>query len=259
MKQKRIFLFAAALAALLFLSGCNEDEKIVSEENEKAYRRATELLSEGRVDEAIQDFTAVIKKRDDAPASHFNLGHIHMTKLNDLVGAIYHFQKSIEEGEPNAQQVQGLIEECKRRLAEQLKGEMLPTEAERVRYLATIDKYKKENEELKQKVVSLNQTVSQANTRLAQAQTTPANTRQTGIAVLPGNTTGANAQQGQTQANAQRSASAKTYVIQSGDTLSKISQKVYGNKNRWQEIYQANKDTIKKPENLKVGQEIVIP
>jgi nucleoid-associated protein YgaU len=54
-------------------------------------------------------------------------------------------------------------------------------------------------------------------------------------------------------------AAAKTYVIQKGDTLSKISQKSYGTTKKWKSIYDANRDKIHNINNLKVGTQIVIP
>lgn len=69
----------------------------------------------------------------------------------------------------------------------------------------------------------------------------------------------------QTQVQPQQAAPAvvkaapKTYVIQKGDTLSKISQKFYGTTKKWKSIYDANRDKIHNINNLKVGSQIVIP
>lgn len=52
---------------------------------------------------------------------------------------------------------------------------------------------------------------------------------------------------------------AQQYTVAKGDSLSKIAKKFYGNANRWKEIHQANLDTIKNPDLIKVGQVIVIP
>lgn len=49
------------------------------------------------------------------------------------------------------------------------------------------------------------------------------------------------------------------YVVKSGDCLWSISQKAYGTGRQWQVIYNANKDTIKNPNDLRVGQVLVIP
>ena len=50
-----------------------------------------------------------------------------------------------------------------------------------------------------------------------------------------------------------------TYTTQKGDTLSKIAQKVYGDKERWKDIYDANRDVLKDPNKLWVNQQLVIP
>ncbi|MFH1478447.1 MAG: LysM peptidoglycan-binding domain-containing protein [Candidatus Omnitrophota bacterium] len=51
----------------------------------------------------------------------------------------------------------------------------------------------------------------------------------------------------------------KTYVVQKGDTLQKISQKMYGTVKLWKKIYEKNKDTIKSPDTIKPGQKLIIP
>ena len=50
-----------------------------------------------------------------------------------------------------------------------------------------------------------------------------------------------------------------TYVIQKGDTLSKISLRCYGTAHRWKAIYEANRDKINNINQLKVGVALVIP
>ena len=47
-----------------------------------------------------------------------------------------------------------------------------------------------------------------------------------------------------------------TYTVESGDNLSKIGEK-YGI--TWQQIYEANKDTISDPDKIYPGQELKIP
>jgi nucleoid-associated protein YgaU len=47
-----------------------------------------------------------------------------------------------------------------------------------------------------------------------------------------------------------------TYTVEAGDSLSKIGQK-YGI--TWQQIYEANRDTIKDPDMIHPGQELKIP
>jgi nucleoid-associated protein YgaU len=54
-------------------------------------------------------------------------------------------------------------------------------------------------------------------------------------------------------------AEVRTYVVKSGDTLSKIAKELLGDANRWPEILAANKDKITDPNAIKPGQELKIP
>ena len=53
----------------------------------------------------------------------------------------------------------------------------------------------------------------------------------------------------------------REHVVVAGDTLSHIAVRYYGNsaEDMWMRIYQANRDTIKNPNYIFVGQKIVIP
>lgn len=53
--------------------------------------------------------------------------------------------------------------------------------------------------------------------------------------------------------------STKEYTIQPNDSLWKIAAKEMGNGNRWQYLYELNKDRIKNPNKLKKGTVIIIP
>ena len=50
-----------------------------------------------------------------------------------------------------------------------------------------------------------------------------------------------------------------TYIVIRGDSLWKIAQKQLGSGQKWTEIYQANKDTIKNPSLIYIGQSLFIP
>ena len=49
------------------------------------------------------------------------------------------------------------------------------------------------------------------------------------------------------------------YKVEKGDTLQKISQKFFGTTKKWPKIYDANKDTLKGPDKVRVGQMLKIP
>lgn len=53
--------------------------------------------------------------------------------------------------------------------------------------------------------------------------------------------------------------SGKMYTVVSGDSLSKIAKREYGDAGKWRKIYEANKDKIKDPDLIYPGQEFTIP
>ena len=55
------------------------------------------------------------------------------------------------------------------------------------------------------------------------------------------------------------STSARTYTVQPGDNLSKISKEFYGNANQYMKIFEENKDKLSDPDKLRAGIELVIP
>ncbi len=49
------------------------------------------------------------------------------------------------------------------------------------------------------------------------------------------------------------------YTVKSGDNLSKISKEMYGDANRYNEIFEANKPMLKHPDKIYPGQMLRIP
>ena len=50
-----------------------------------------------------------------------------------------------------------------------------------------------------------------------------------------------------------------THTVQPGDTLSKIAEDYYGDRAQYMRIYEANRDQLKDPDQIRVGQELRIP
>ncbi len=51
----------------------------------------------------------------------------------------------------------------------------------------------------------------------------------------------------------------QSYTVKSGDTLSKISKQFYGDPNEYMRIFYANRDKLRDPDKIQVGQELSIP
>lgn len=52
---------------------------------------------------------------------------------------------------------------------------------------------------------------------------------------------------------------AKVHLVVAGDTLSKIAKQYYGDAGLYMKIFEANKDQLKDPDKIKVGQKLNIP
>ena len=55
------------------------------------------------------------------------------------------------------------------------------------------------------------------------------------------------------------STATKIYEVVSGDSLSKIAKREYGNANEWKRIFEANRDILKDPNKIYPGQKLKIP
>lgn len=51
----------------------------------------------------------------------------------------------------------------------------------------------------------------------------------------------------------------KVHVVVAGETLSKIAKQYYGDAGKYMKIFEANKDQLKDPDKIKVGQKLNIP
>ena len=49
------------------------------------------------------------------------------------------------------------------------------------------------------------------------------------------------------------------HTVKAGDTLSKLAEQYYGSAAKWEKIYEANREAIKNPNYVFIGQKITIP
>ena len=61
------------------------------------------------------------------------------------------------------------------------------------------------------------------------------------------------------QATPASSPSSTYYTIESGDTLSKIADRFYGDPQKYHDIFEANREVIKDPDKIYPGQKIRVP
>jgi tetratricopeptide (TPR) repeat protein len=282
-----------ALAALLFAAGCERAGlPFAAEESDDNFIRGKSLLKQGRDQEALAAFLKVIAKRaEDAPESHLEVGLLYLQHIKDPIAAIYHFNKFLEL-QPNSRQaelVRQRREAAKREFARSLPANPLEAGV-KVEYSDQLERLQRENEQLKAEIADLRVGLA-AETVPSRQRPAPAEStaqlivpRQVQVQPAPDASPIVRAPLNPSPLTPVRSAPEPTvrslpptrppgtatpnqpavggrrHTVQHGDTLSVISQRYYGTKSRWREIYNANRDLLKtENDTLVLGMELKIP
>ena len=242
------------LVLLILSAGCgNNSIEVISEKQEKSFLRGDRYKREGRQREALSSFLKVIEKREDAAESHLEAGTLYLNHIKDPISAIYHFRKYLElkPSSVQAKYVRQLIDTSRKEFARTLAGHPFENDIDRLDLLELVKQLNLENRRLREELVAADDRKN-----IAQAGAT-----EEGEADEPPPAAGnsfAETSDPSGEANDVETRPAY-YTIQPGDNLSKISVKVYGNPGRWMDIYQANKDKLSNPDDLRVGVELRIP
>lgn len=251
----------------MFCGACSSGElSIVNETEERQFKLAKEFQSQGRYEDALITYLGLISIRRESPESHLEVGYIYLNTLKDPVRAIFYFDRYLEL-KPESEriiQVKQLIETAKLEFLRQLPTKPFQGDVDRIDLLEIIEKLKKENDTLKLKY---NKALLEIKAKRGQEAM-----NQVSISLnemIPNDGNSSQSEGGNLTSNIASTSNAtgmvdprevpKSYVVQAGDTLSKISEKFYGTANRWNDIYQANRDTLSSARSLKVGQELLIP
>jgi len=258
-----------ACLALGIAAGCGPAAKlvVVPETADAQYQNGEEMLKENRTDDALASFLSVIKAReDDAPESHLETGLIMLNVKNDPISAIYHFQKYLvtKPSSEQAPRVTQLIETAKKNFARTLP--MHPASAyDEADLIDQIKTLQTENDNLRQQLsggpamrvtgVNLTNAVSAPTPAPSIRETTPTRLAAPVTLRAPTPVTVTSV----TVKPAATATSGKTYTVKEHDTLSSISQTLYGTRSRWQDIYNANRDKLPSPEALHIGQVLNLP
>jgi len=219
---------------LLFLGACRPAEEKWSEERDYTYRQGQQLLREGREQDALEKFLEVIRQHPPAPRSQLQCGRIYWETLEDPVFALYHFRQFLKVAPEDARErelVPRWIGALRKMFLKQCHPHSLYRQYANG-FPVLLQGLREENARLKQRVLELE--------RPAGGQPDPPEPRDTFRSEPP-------------------SARRRFYVVQEGDTLSVISQKVFGDAGHWPAIFEANREQLSQPDQLWVGQRLLLP
>jgi tetratricopeptide (TPR) repeat protein len=268
----------APLAVALALAGCADDgrQSYATETDEPLYRQAEQLKRANRNQEALSAYLKVIEKRgDDAPESHLEAGLVYLHHIRDPIAAIHHFRKflALRPNSAQAPLVRQRIDAAIRDFARTLPAQPVESQLQRVDLIAALDKLKLENDLLKRQLAELQGGRAPDTVEGEAPATRPANDLSISVDTLPTVRTRPGRSEPARPAPAivrtpppsaaatppAAPASARRHTVRPGDTLSSLSQRYYGNRSRWRDIYQANRAQMRSESDLRVGLELVIP
>lgn len=239
-----LFINSLCLGCLLVVYGCDKlASNSVEEKEEVWYKRGVQYKREGEPQKAMAAYLRVIEKRRDAPESHLDVGWLYLEHFKDPISAIYHFRKFLE-ARPNVAEspmVRQMIDTAKKEFVKTLPGVRYEEEMERVDLMHVIKELKEENNKLK-KILAQKHAIKDASLERKEEITKKSLSF---IPELP-------------KMNAMIKGE-RFYTVEVGDTLSRVSSKVYGSSAYWEEIYMFNKDQLKSPHDLRVGLVLKIP
>jgi LysM repeat protein len=246
MKSMREYTRAGLLlAALALVAGCGRNTAGLDrqEEQDPLIQRARELSNAQDINGALDLYNKAIARRPTLARAHLEAASLYDSYKEDYIRAVYHYQRYIEL-RPDAEKkdlINSLIQRCRISYAASLPDTPSGAIEEIAELKQTIAQMEKENQQLRAKLGKYE--------TVPKPQPTPALARiEAPTSAAPSALEPAPAQ-----------AAVQSYVVQEGDTLSRIAGKVYNDPRQWAKIFEANRATLVRPENIKVGQTLVIP
>ncbi len=154
MKVRHLLPLACA-TAIFALVGCERPDMtpFAAELDEPGYRRAKELLRQGRNQQALSEFQKVIEKRGlgNSPETHLELVLLYHQHIRDPIAAIYHFRKfrELRPTSPQSDLVRQRIEAAMRDFARTLPGQPLDNPSGPLDEGDTVRRLQRENDQLR--------------------------------------------------------------------------------------------------------------
>jgi tetratricopeptide (TPR) repeat protein len=240
-------LFPVVLALLLACGlGCDR-QTAVSDESERdhpAMKKAGELEKAGNLAGARLTYQSLLDQNPRIARAHLSLAFLHDEQGGDASEAIYHYKRYLAL-RPDTEK-RGMIESRIRAAQLVYVGTVFTNEAAILKRMGEVER---ENASLKIRAANLEAQASHLRAALAGLRAKIASSGDEASRVLDakGLPVPAPHQAG------------KRVLVEKGDTLRKISTRVYGTEDRWREIYEANRTVMKRPEDVRMGQTLLVP
>ena len=229
------FIYISLCIALLSLCGCGKDTQ-----SSEAKEERNPLIKQGQAYMEIKDynkaedaFKKAIENDPGMARPYLDLATIYHQYKPDYIKSIFYYDRYLEM-RPDSEKAE-FIKEQIQKVHKALYNDIL-TRAGAYQLKNECDRLQKENNELKRQLAAQPRSSTGAASQKSVTQTVPKSAKP----------------------SASTSADQQIYTVVAGDNLTKIAKKFYGNE-EYEAIYEANKDRMKSPSDLRVGQTLVIP
>lgn len=226
------------VCAMLFLCivmvGC---DRVTTSHSAQLVKEAEEKTTDGDYLHAIGLYEAALDGSVRSADIHYQLGLLYDDKMNDPLHALHHFKRylTLVPNGPHAKDAKNFMKRDEITLVTSLSGDSVVTRAE-------VARLKNENLNLRKEIEE-----RWAGNRSNNSASGKAAVRE------------AHAEKKSAASSKKSEGHARSYIVQSGDTLASISRKFYKSSARWKDILEANAKGVEDPEKLKVGQTLAIP
>jgi tetratricopeptide (TPR) repeat protein len=244
-------LLFVAVSFTIVLLGCARSVPPNDADNERNpyYQKAKRMYELSDYQAAAGLYERALTVDPQSAPAHLELGLLYDEKLGDPIAAIYHYRQylALRPDSDKRQLVQDFIDRARLSLAGKLP--QAPTVDPN-----QVARLKSENAGLMQENIALKARVAELERGVAAR---PSEAQDSAVDIASSATA--------TQvAIAASSAVVDTpkpnkHIVQKGDTLQSLALKYYGTRSAWDKIYQANRNVLPSKDQLKIGQQLILP
>jgi hypothetical protein len=234
------------VVAAVLAAGCSQPVRVMDgdELDHPLMKRARQKEQSGDTNGAVQIYRTLIDHSPSMARAHLSLALVLDRPQGDYVQAIYHYDRYLDL-RPDTEK-RPMIEGRVRSATLSLVGTVFSNEAAVIERMRT----------LVQETAALKTRNANLEAQLQQSRATVSNLRAR-LTASAGEASKVLERRGLLEAGIQPSL--PTVKVERNDTLRKIAARVYGDQNRWRDLYEANRNVLRRPEDVRVGQILVIP
>lgn len=235
------------LAALAFAgAGCMKGAQRTdeSEMEHPLMKRAMEKLRAGNESGAIDVYRMLVEKDPTMARAHLALAFLLDKPDRDYVAAIYHYQRYLQL-RPDTEKAD-MIRSRIRAAHISFVGKAYAGVSNLTDH---VNRLERENAALKVHAANLEAQAAHLRSALERARAQVAQAADRSEKNMERMTVPVPAMQ----------PAVRTVKVQQGDTLSKVAARVYGDATRWKDLMEANRPLLKRPEDVRPGQVLVVP